>query len=136
MDGGTLERSWSRFWNGLWGNLNPVPEGVRALLGSRVFWYALLLALGAGLGRTAIGGFGAALGMILASAVWVALMPNGFLEPAVALVTILSLRWGLTRVSSGGWARRFRGTKVCPECAEEVRAAANVCRYCHHRFAT
>lgn len=26
------------------------------------------------------------------------------------------------------------GTKVCPECAEEVKAAAKVCRFCGSRF--
>ena len=25
-------------------------------------------------------------------------------------------------------------TKVCPQCAEDVRAAARVCRFCGHRF--
>lgn len=28
------------------------------------------------------------------------------------------------------------GTKVCPSCAESVRAAAKVCRYCGYRFET
>jgi hypothetical protein len=27
------------------------------------------------------------------------------------------------------------GTKTCPDCAEEVREAANVCRFCGYRFA-
>src|SRR5215211_5498917 len=26
------------------------------------------------------------------------------------------------------------GTKICPECAEEVKAAAHVCRFCGYRF--
>jgi hypothetical protein len=25
-------------------------------------------------------------------------------------------------------------TKVCPDCAEEVKAAARICRFCRHKF--
>jgi len=33
----------------------------------------------------------------------------------------------LPRVDSGT-------TKVCPQCAEEVKAAAKICRFCHYEF--
>jgi len=32
-------------------------------------------------------------------------------------------------------AGRQPGTKVCPQCAEEVKSAALVCRFCHYEFA-
>lgn len=32
------------------------------------------------------------------------------------------------------WHRRRRSVKCCPDCAEQVRAAASICRYCDHLF--
>ena len=129
-----LSRSWAQFWTGL----NPVPDAIRVLLGSRFFWFALLLAFASGFGRNVLGGLGPqlgnGLGILLASAIWIGLMPDGWLEPAVTLIGILILRWVFAWLSSTGLAQRWRGLKTCPECAEEVRSAANTCRHCQHSF--
>jgi predicted amidophosphoribosyltransferase len=33
-----------------------------------------------------------------------------------------------------GAEQRAEATKLCPDCAEEVKAAARVCRFCGFRF--
>jgi Uncharacterised protein family UPF0547 len=114
--------------------LNPIPEAIRVLLGSRFFWFALLLAFASGLGRNMLGSFGTTLGILLASAIWIGLMPDGWLEPAVTLAGIVILRGLFAWVSSTGLAQRIRSMKTCPQCAEEVRSAAKTCRYCQHSF--
>jgi hypothetical protein len=125
-----LSRSWNQFWTGL----NPIPEAIRSLLGSRFFWFALLLTFASGLGRNVLGGFGTTLGILLASAIWIGLMPDGWLEPAVTLAGIVVLRGLFAWLSSTGLAQRLRGMKTCSQCAEEVRIAAKTCRYCQHSF--
>lgn len=36
---------------------------------------------------------------------------------------------------AGKWIRSPDSLKSCPQCAEKVKAAAKVCRFCGHQFA-
>ena len=42
--------------------------------------------------------------------------------------------WTLSRTESGN--APFGEVKTCPDCAEEVKAAARVCRFCGYRWPT
>jgi hypothetical protein len=115
--------------------LNPVPEPLRPLLGSRWFWFALWLATFSALGRNLFGErFGAWLGLAAGGALWAAVVPNPEAEvyALLALGVLVPLAARLWRGSSMG--QRTRGLKTCPECAEEVKRAAKVCKHCAHRF--
>ncbi len=41
---------------------------------------------------------------------------------------------GATGASDNTTAEPITESKICPDCAEEVKAAARVCRFCGHRF--
>lgn len=39
-----------------------------------------------------------------------------------------------TEIVSGSASQEIEDTKVCPDCAEDVKKAARVCRFCGHNF--
>lgn len=47
----------------------------------------------------------------------------------------LSVTYELRSVSEGGASGASKHGKNCPKCAEQVKAAAIICRYCGHNFA-
>lgn len=114
--------------------LNPIPEPLRALFGSRWFWLAVWLGAFSALGRTLLGRVGAWLGLVLGAYLWISLIPDGGTEIgviAVGLVVVRLLGWAWSRTA---WGQRALGLKRCPDCAEDVKHQARACRYCGHQF--
>jgi hypothetical protein len=115
--------------------LNPIPQPLRVLIGSSWFWLALWVALCAGVARYLFGEkLGAWLGVGVAALSWWTFVPAGRDELSLAIVLLLVAQiigWMLTRSSlSAG----IRGVKTCPDCAEDVKAKARVCKHCGFEF--
>ena len=115
--------------------LNPIPEPLRPLFGSRYFWFALWIAAFSAFGRNLLGErIGGWLGLLIGGALWAVAVPDSSLELlllVVLLIVVPVLSGWLTRSMLG---RRARGVKVCPDCSEEVKGAAKVCKHCAYRF--
>ncbi len=114
--------------------LNPIPEPLRVLFGSRWFWLAVWLGTFSALGRTLLGRVGAWLGLGLGAYLWISLIPDGGLEIMVLGVGLLLLRTAVWAWSRTAWGRQTQGLKRCPDCAEDIKHDAHVCRYCGYRF--
>jgi hypothetical protein len=114
--------------------INPIPEPLQVVLGSRWFWLAVWLGVFAAIGRALLGRVGGWLGLALGAYLWVGLVPNGSSEIALivlAVIVVRGLMWWWPRTGLG---RRSGGLKRCPDCAEDVKLEARVCKHCGYRF--
>ena len=115
--------------------LNPIPQPLRLLTGSSWFWLALWVALCAGVARYLFGEkLGAWLGLSVAAISWWTFVPAGRDELSLAVVVLLIVQitgfvWTRSSLSAG-----MRGVKTCPDCAEDVKSKARVCKHCGFEF--
>lgn len=82
-------------------------------------------------GLAGIAGF---VGLLIGDEIgWIAVLIAG---AAAAPVVVFGYRWRSRRgrASAPTTTGAADAEKTCPECAEAVKADANVCRYCGHRF--
>jgi Uncharacterised protein family UPF0547 len=129
-----IQNGWQRVLEGI-NALNPIPEQLRPLLGSRYFWFALWIAVFASIGRNLLGSrLGALIGTALGAALWWSFVPNAELEIMLLIAAALVLPWFGAWLTRTGLGRRARGQRVCPDCAEEVKFEAKVCKHCGYRF--
>lgn len=87
--------------------LNPIPEPLRPILGSRYFWFLVWVAVFSSLGRNLLGErFGAWLGAMLGGLVWASFMPKPELEFfGLVLVLVIAplVAAAFSRTALGRW---------------------------------
>lgn len=64
----------------------------------------------------------------------VALVATAAMQSLVPLVVCFVGVAVVGAVDESRSKKRIRSSKVCPRCAERVKAAAEVCRFCGHEF--
>ena len=50
-------------------------------------------------------------------------------------VDLMDAVWAAAELDEQEKAKQFVGTKVCPDCAERIKAEARICRFCRYEFA-
>jgi hypothetical protein len=113
---------------------NPIPEIVKPIIGSHYFWVVLWLATANIIGSKLLGkNFGGWAGVVTGGAMWCILISKSstdlLLVVAIALLPFLG-----KRLNRSVQMHRFRGVKICPDCAEEIKELAKVCKHCAHCF--
>ncbi len=116
-------------------SINPVPEAIRPIIGSRYFWFVVWIATLSGLGRNLLGDrIGPWLGLFAGGASWYLIVANPWHELTILVVILVCSPFLSSILSNNKVGRQLRGVKICPECAEEVKSKARVCKHCTHRF--
>jgi hypothetical protein len=118
-------------------SINPIPEPIRPIISSRYFWFVIWIAAFSALGRNLLGGrIGNWVGLFAGGVLWYFLAPKPSPElPILAFILIVS-PFLATWLRCNKLGRRVRGVKICPDCAEEVKSKARVCKYCAYLFDT
>ena len=113
---------------------NPIPEPVWVIIGSSYFWLILWLTATNVIGSKLLGkSFGGYVGVAAGGALWYVLISKSSIG-LLLIVVMFSLPICGSFLNRNGLFRSLRGVKICPDCAEEVKKLAKVCKHCTHHF--
>lgn len=113
---------------------NLIPEPAKLIIGSHYFWLALWLTVTSVIGNKILSkNFGGYVGIAAGGTVWYILISKAIID-LLLIVVMFSLPIFGSLLNRSGLFRRIKGVKICPDCAEEVKSSANVCKHCAHHF--